>query len=413
MDKDINKSTFYQLFKAIKNEKFLNHAKTLEFDEYSKKLTAVKLIQMIAYAQLEQLKGLRHISNSLHHQNFSKAVGVSSISASQLSRKLRDLPTELTQSLFTDVIQQFGSEIGYKSIRQGLGRIYLIDSSTISLCLSRYQWAEFRKTKSGVKLHLRIQLFEQGVLPDAAIITPAKPADKTQMDALVVEKDALNVFDRGYLDYKKFNNYCDNGTRFVSRLKSNAIIELLEEFPVDQDSLIKKDQKVILGKDGATKMKHPLRLIETVDTEGKPVIIITNDFKLSAEEISDIYRYRWQIELFFKWIKQHFCVKHFYGLSQQAVENQLLIALITYSLMMLLKMKAGYNGTLLEIKMLLRTCLYEPFADFVQKLHHKPSRRTKGRRRVDHERIFNATVEQFLEGQTDHLDDLIYDPIIA
>ena len=413
MDKDINKSTFNQLFKAIKTEKFSNHARALKFDAYAKKLTAANLIQMISFAQLEQHEGLRHISNSLNDKSFSKAVGVSSISASQLSRRLRELPIELTQSLFTDVIQQFGSEIGYKSIRQGLGRIYLIDSSTISLCLYRYQWAEFRKTKSGVKLHLRIQLFEQGVLPDAAVITPAKPADKTQMDALVVEKDALNVFDRGYLDYKKFNSYCENGTRFVSRLKSNAIIESLEEFPVDQDSPIKKDQKVILGKDGTTKMEHPLRLIETEDTQGQPVMIVTNDFGLSAEEISDIYRYRWQIELFFKWIKQHLCVKHFYGLSQQAVENQLLIALITYSLIMLLKIKAGHEGSLLEIKMLLHTCLYEPFTGFVPKLHHKPNRGIKGRRCVDHEKIFMATVEQFENGQASHLDNLIYDPIIA
>lgn len=413
MDKDINKSTFNQLFLAINSEKFLNHPMTLEFDAYAKKLTAINLIQMIAYAQMEQHKGLRHISNSLNDQNFSKAVGISSISASQLSRRLRELPTELTQSLFTDIIQQFGSEIGYKSIRQGLGRIYLIDSSTISLCLSRYKWAEFRKTKSGVKLHLRIQLFEQGVLPDSAVITPAKPADKTQMDALVVEKDALNVFDRGYLDYKKFDNYCENGTRFVSRLKSNAIIESLEEFPVDQDSLIKKDQKVILGKDGTTKMKHPLRMIETEDTQGQPIIIITNDFGLSTEEISDIYRYRWQIELFFKWIKQHLCVKHFYGLSRQAVENQLLIALITYCLMMLLKMKSGHEGSLLEIKMLLHTCLYEPFTTFVQKLHQKSGRHTKGRRCVDHERIFKATVEQYDNRQTSHLNDLTYDPVIA
>lgn len=103
-----------------------------------------------------QYEGLQHISNSL---NDHKAVGISSIRASQLSRRPRELPTELTQSLFTDVIQQFGSEIGYKSIRQGLGRIYLIDSSTRSRYLSQYKLAEFRKTKGGVKLHLRIQLF--------------------------------------------------------------------------------------------------------------------------------------------------------------------------------------------------------------------------------------------------------------
>lgn len=233
------------------------------------------------------------------------------------------------------------------------------------------------------------------------------------MDALVVAKDALNVFDRGYLDYKKFDSYCNNGTRFVSRLKSNAIVETLEEFPTNPDSLIKKDYKVILGKDGTTKMQHPLRLIETEDTEGKPVIIITNDFELSAEELSDIYRYRWQIELFFKWIKQHFCVKHFYGLSQQAVENQLLIALIAYCLMMLLKIKTGYEGPLLKIKMLLHTCLYVEFSEFVRKLHLKSGRSSRGRRWIDHKKIYNFTVEQVLQGEADHLDDLTYDPIIA
>ena len=225
MDKDTNKSTFNQLFKALYNEKFLSYVKESEVDAYAKKLTIIKLIQMIAYAQLEQLEGLRHISNSLNNDNFSSAVGLNSISASQLSRKLRDLPSNLIQSLFSNIVHQFGTEIGFNPIRQELGRIYLIDSSTISLCFSRYRWAEFRKTKSGVKLHLRIQLFEEGVLPDKAIIKPAKPADKTQMDSLVVAKDALNVFDRGYLDYKKFDSYCNNGTRFVSRLKSNAIPE--------------------------------------------------------------------------------------------------------------------------------------------------------------------------------------------
>ncbi|ABO49400.1 transposase, IS4 family [Desulforamulus reducens MI-1] len=413
MDKNTNKSTYNQLFQTIYNEKFLSNVKESEVDAYAKKLTVIKLIQMISYAQLEQLKGLRHISNSLNDDNFSSAVGLDSISASQLSRKLRDLSPELTQSLFSDIVHQFGTEIGFKSIRQELGRIYLIDSSTISLCLSRYRWAEFRKTKSGVKLHLRIQLLEQGVLPDKAIIKPAKSADKTQMDALVVEKDALNVFDRGYLDYKRFDNYSNNGTRFVSRLKSNAIVETLEEFPTNQDSLIKKDHKVILGKDGTTKMQNPLRLIETEDTEGKPVIIITNDFELSAEEISDIYRYRWQIELFFKWIKQHFCVKHFYGLSQQAVENQLMIALITYCLMMLLKKKTGYEGPLLKIQMLLHTCLYVDFTKFVRKLHHKSGQSSRGRRCIDHEKVYNITLVQVLQGEAEHLDDLTYDPIIA
>ncbi len=135
-------------------------------------------------------------------------------------------------------------------------------------------------------------------------------------------------------------------------------------------------------------MKYPLRLIEVEDTQGKPVIIITNDFDLDTGEISDIYCNRWQIELFFKWIKQYFLVKHFYGTSQQAVQNQLLIALITYCLLILLKLITSYKGPLLTIKRLLDTCLYDPFTVFVQKLYRRPKCKSKGRRKIDHETIY-------------------------
>ncbi|MDK2905987.1 MAG: hypothetical protein PWQ67_341 [Clostridia bacterium] len=286
-------------------------------------------------------------------------------------------------------------------MEQETGEFYIIDSSTISLSLSRYRWAEFRKTKSGVKLHLRLQFFNGNVLPDHAVITPTKRADKTQMDNLVVEeKDALHVFDRGYVDYKKFDQYCKNNIRFVSRLKGNALVKVVEERHVNSESTLKKDRIVYLGKDGISKMKHPLRLIEIEDTEGNQVIIVTNDFDLDSEEISDIYRNRWQIELFFKWLKQHFRVKHFYGLRQQAVENQLLIALITYCLLMLLKLKIGFQGPLLTIKRLLDTCLLEPFTEFIKKLNKKPKRSTKGRRKPpDHEAVYQKTLRQVISGE--------------
>lgn len=159
-------------------------------------------------------------------------------------------------------------------------------------------------------------------------------------------------------------------------------------------------------------MKHRLRLIEVQDTQGEAIIIVTNDFKITAEEIADIYRNRWQIELFFKWIKQHLRIKHFYGLSPRAVENQLLIALMTYCLLLLLKLKTCYRGPLLTIKRLLHTCLLEPFTSFVKKLY-RPTRKSKGRRRkVDHETIFQETLRQVVQGEADFLDDLSYDPII-
>jgi len=411
--KDTTTSTFHQLFGPVSTEKFRQQVKEMGVDKYAKKLHTIQLIELIAHAQIEQLRGLRDISYSLNDGQLSEAIDLESISASQISRKLRELPTEILQLLFNDVKAQAGREIGVDTVSQGLGRLRLIDSTTISLCLSQFLWAKFRKTKGGIKIHLGLRFFEQGVLPDEVVITPAKPADKTQMDALVVEEeDALNVFDRGYVDYKKFDKYCQKGIRFVTRLKGNAVIEIVAELPVDPDSPIKKHQIVYLGTEGVNKMEHPLRLVETEDTQGNPVIIITNDFKLTVQEISTIYRYRWQIELFFKWIKQHLRVKHFYGTSEQAVENQIFIALITYCLLVLMKLKVGYKGPLLTIKRLIHTCLCEPFTSFVQKLYRTPERSSKGRRKTNHEAVYQATVRQVLAGETDLLNDLSYDPVI-
>lgn len=412
-DKDTTESTFFQLFKPIYNENFLKRLRELEVDKYIKKLKTTQLIKLLALAQLEQQRGLRDISNSLNNDDLSQAIDLNSISASQISRRLKDMPPEVSQELLNAVKLEAGKKLGFHAIQQKLGSINLIDSSTISLCLARYPWAEFRKTKGGVKLHLRLKFFENRVMPDKAVITPAKPSDRTQMDALVVEEqDALNVFDRGYMDYKKFDYYCQNGTRFVSRLRSNALIEVIQELTINPGSTIKKDCVVYLGASGVTKMQHPLRLLETEDTQGKPVTIITNDFKLSSEQISDIYRYRWQIELFFKWLKQNFRIKHFYGFSQRAVENQLLIALATYCLLMLLKLTVSYTGSLLTIKRLLHTCYYKPFTRFVQKLFHDPQRGSKGRKSTNHEAIFNETLKQVDANEADHLNDLTYDPVI-
>ncbi|ANE41121.1 hypothetical protein JM64_03290 [Fervidobacterium ngatamarikiense] len=411
--KDTTLSTFHQLFAPLSNDYFWQLTAGMGVDKYAKKLNSLQLVEIIAFAQMEQLNGLRDISNSFNDPQFSRAINLESISFSQIARRLRDLPPEFIRLLFSYLTTRVGQEIGFANLRNMVGRIYLIDSTTISLCLSQYRWAEFRRTKGGVKLHLRLKFCEEEVLPDKAIVTPARPADKTQMDALVVEeKEALNVFDRGYVDYKKFDRYCEEGIRFASRLKGNALVTVVKDLPLNPDSKVKQDRIAYLGKDGVTKMKHPLRLITTEDTKGQPVVIVTNDFELKAEELSEIYRKRWQIELFFKWTKQHLRVKHFYGKSEQAVENQLFIALITYCLMVMLQLRAGYQGPLLTIKRLIRTCLYEPFTFFVQNLHLKPKRRSRGRRRIDHEDFYREIVKQVLAGEADYLNDVTYDPLV-
>src|SRR5690554_18677 len=409
MDKDITKSTFFQFFSPIFSENLQKELIAYGVDKYVKKLTTLQLIQVIIYAQLKQNQSLREISNNFNDDRFSTEVGINSFSAAQLSRRLRDLPIYIVQSLFMEIMSNAVKLLGNKANRE-LGAIRIIDSSTISLCLTRYPWAIFRKTKSGVKLHLSLRFVNGVTVPEDAIITPAKQNDRKQMDNLVIEaNDVLNVFDRGYVDYEKFDYYCQKGVRFVSRLKDSAIIEFIEKRPVDQDTSVQSDLVVKLGT-STKKMKHELRLIEVVDTQGNLVKIITNDFQLSAEELGDIYRYRWQIEIFFKWIKQHCCVKHFYGLSQQAVENQIFIALITYCLLQLLRLKISVQRTLLQILTLLATCLYDQYELFLKKLFRQ-RRSSKGRRRIDYEKVYEMTERQVREGETDLFYELEYDPV--
>lgn len=411
--KDTMKSTLNQLFEQFSDEEIIELlSNKFEIDKYVKKLTIEKFLALIILAQLNQHKGLREISISLNDDRLSAAIGLDSISHSQLSRRLANLPTIVLEDLFQHLVSKAISQMGLKAVKQNLNRLHLIDSSTISLSLTRYPWALFRKTKSGIKLHLRLRVFKKGVLPDEVVITPAKPADKGQMDTLVTEDpDAINVFDRAYVDYAKFETYCEKGIRFVTRLKGNAVVEIVEQLPVENGGSIKRDTIVILGK-GTKRMNNPLRLIESEDTEGNSIIILTNDFKISSEEIGEIYRHRWQIELFFKWIKQHLTVKHFYGYSDQAVENQLYIALITYCLLTLIKVESHHQGSLLELKRLLKVCLHLPYSQFREKLKRKPNRTSRGRCRPNHALIFEQTYNQVMAGDFDFLYDLTYDPVI-
>jgi len=404
-DKNTTESTFFQLLEPISSQNLWQRisASVESVDQYVKKLKTVQLVQLVMNAEMKQHTSLKEISNSLNNDAFAKAIHLESISTSQISRRFREMSTDVADIIHKSIVQTLGLELGFNTLRQSLGRLYLIDASTITLCLSQYLWADFRTTKSGVKLHQRIR-FDSDPIPDAATITVARKSDKSQLEFLIVEdEDALNVFDRGYLHYKQFDYYSENGIRFVTRLKNNACVAVLRELEVDEESVIEEDLIVRLGK-GKNQMEHDLRLVITQDSEGKAVMILTNDFNITAEEIGVIYRHRWQIELFFKWIKQHLTIKHLFGKSKAAVVNQLVIALITYCLMMLIKYKAAYLGSLLDIQRLLRECLYESFTSFVQKLHRK-GKTTKGRRRHDWERVFEETMNRVLSGE---MDDLIY-----
>lgn len=408
MDKDNIKSTLTEYLIPLNHKFMLQQIQQLELDKYVKKLDSVTTTRLFIFAQLMQIQSYTDISLKLQqNKKLQQSIDLESISISQLSRKLRDLDAAFLEAVFKDLVQQLFRKLGEGKAANKLGSVHLIDASTISLCLSKYRWAEFRKTKAGVKLHLRFIHDKNGSYPDEAILTPARPADKTQMDALVVEDpNALNIFDRGYIDYRKFDLYCAKSIRFVTRLKCNADVHVIEEKPVDPSSGILREAIVTLGNKNTYLMEHPLRLIECLDSEGNRIRILTSDFNLSVEEISDLYRSRWQIELFFKWIKQHLHVKKCYGTSKNAVYNQIRLALITFCLTLLMQKTCTYSGSLLNVFKHLQLCWEEAFAEFLKALFRSPSRSSTGRRKWDHERIFEETLQQVEAGMTAHWDDI-------
>ena len=409
MDNHTIKTVFKEYIHPLDSkviQKMVDHAK---IDRYVKKLDFLTFTNLFIYAQLKGLRSLERISE---HVNRKKAVqrqiGIESISKSQLSRKLGDIPSEIFESIMLHLVQKLHQIYGPKKADQLLGKIHLIDSSTLSMCLSQYVWADFRNTKAGVKMHTSIVFCDGESYLNKLIVTPARPADETQLDALIeTDKDALHVFDRGYYNFEKFDFYCQNGIRFVTRIKSNTNVHVIEELPVDPSSPITRDAVVKIGN-----MKNPLRLVETVDSKGNKVSIVCNDAKINAQEISDLYRTRWQIELFFKWVKQHLVLKRLYGQSKNAVYNQIYIAMITYCLNLLLKHKTGYKGTLLEMKNWVDDLWDQKFEAFIVKIFKEPGRTSYGRRRLWHQRIFEETLAQYEEGDVSHLDDLTYDPLI-
>ena len=417
MDKNTTKSTISELLKLINEQTFLKLSNVMAIDKYVKKLTAYRFFQLMIMAQIYEIKSLTSVSKQTKDkQDMKRQLAFESISTSQLSRKLSQLPSVLFENTFLYLTNKIQLKMSYSSpLIRHITRLKVIDSTTMSMCLSQYPWATFRKTKAGVRLHARVVVTKDDTIPDRAKLLPAIHSDRSQMDELIdTDLDTIYLFDRGYIDYKQFEKLCLSETQFLTRLKKNAEIEVLSEQVPDPDQLIFKDQDVYLGNDvSGTKMSQPLRLIETEDAEGNSVTIVTNCFGLSAKEIGDLYRYRWKIETFFKWMKQHLKLKTFYGKSQNAVYNQIWIALITYCLTVLIQHNTGHSGQLLDVKKTLENLLFESYETFVKALFRPPTRTSKGRRKYDFEHEFRILMKQYSEGEVDHLDTLDFDPLFV
>ena len=371
-------------------------AEQMELDKYVKKLKIIPFVKLFTYAQLKQISSLTDISLELNTTpKLQKEIGLKSISKSQLSRKLSDISPNIFQAVLKHLIQKVRQKFGVVKGNHKLRKLYLIDSSTVTLSLKEHPWAPKNRYTSGVKLHTRVVFYDDVTYLDDIIVTAARPADITQLDALIVNKHGtFHVFDRGYFDFKTFERLCSEGIRFATRIKENTVIEMVEEVTVPKNSPIIREAVVFLGK-----MKHPLRLIETVDSEGKQIQIIVNDAKISADDVSTIYRDRWKIELFYKWMKQHMVLKTMYGKSQNAVHNQVYMAMIAFCLTLLLEADLMFKGTLLVLKKHLAKFILDRYPDLLEELFKPPSRTTEGRKSYDYEKIFKETLIEVEKGK--------------
>jgi IS4 transposase len=237
--------------------------------------------------------------------------------------------------------------------------VYALDTTTIDLCLSVFPWAPFRSTKAAVRLHTLLDL--RGNIPTFIHVSDGKFHEVNVLDQLVPEPGAFYLMDRGFLDFGRLHRLHHAGSFFVIRAKSNLKVHRRYSQPVDRATGVICDQTVFLtGYYSRQHFQGPLRRIRFRDPEtAKTLVFLTNNFTLAALTVTDLYRCRWQVELFFKWIKQHLRIKAFFGTSENAVKSQIWIAVSVYVLVAIVKKRLRLTASLYEILQILSLTLYE------------------------------------------------------
>jgi hypothetical protein len=259
--------------------------------------------------------------------------------------------------------------------------VYALDASTIDLCRSLFPWARFRRTKSGIKLHTLLDL--RGNIPSFMTITEAKTHDVNILDQMVPEPGSIYVMDRAYLDFERLHRMHGNMAHFILRAKSNTRLRRLYSRPVDRTTGVICDQIVRPAiEKSANAFPDNLRRVRYLDPEtGKRLVFLTNNFNLEALTVAELYRYRWQVELFFKWIKQHLRIKSFFGTSETAVKTQIWIAISVYVLVAIMKKRLCLEQSLYTILQILSIAIFEK-TEILQALKEGDYRNEPGPSRI-------------------------------
>ena len=316
----------------------------------------------MSFAQLTLRNSLRDIEVSLgaqrhklYHLGFRSPVKRNTLSNANKNRDYRIYQDfahhliDIARPLYAD--EDLGLDLK--------NTVYALDSTIIDLCLSLFPWAIFRSTKAAIKMHTLMDL--QGSIPVFIDVTAGRVSDVNLLDYIPFEAGAIIIMDRGYLDFKRLYTFTQHAVFFVIRAKKNLQFRRRYSEPVDKSTGVQCDQIIVLtGTKSAKNYPQCLRLIRYKDVEtGDRFVFLSNNFIIPAKTIADLYRYRWQIELFFKWIKQHLRIKSFYGTSDNAVKTQIWIAISVYVLVAIVKKQLGLEESIYTILQILSVSLFE------------------------------------------------------
>lgn len=344
-----------QLFSRFEFDKAVSETKT---EYHARGFSSWNHFVSMLFGQLSGQDSLRGIEAGLATQAKSLYhLGIEPIHRSTLSYANEHRSHELFKKIFFQMLSKC-QPLAPKHKFRFKNPLYSLDATVIDLCLSLYNWAKFRTTKGAVKLHIKLN--HSGYLPTFAVITTGNVHEQKVAPSIPLEKDDIAVFDRGYNDFSWYKTLDDKGVYFVTRLKNNAYYTVKERRPTGHLKNIYSDQIIEL-KGFYSKQKFPnkLRRIRSRDSEtGKIIVLLTNNLIWSANTIAQIYKERWQIELFFKSIKQQLKVKSFVGTSRNALLSQLWIALIAYLLLSYLKFISKFSWSLYTLCCILPANLF-------------------------------------------------------
>jgi len=350
---------FSQILKFVPRHEFETLAKQHHCGRSFRTASRWSQSVSLAMAQLSGRNSLRDIVDNISAQAHRLYhLGSAKLSRSNLSRINEDKPYALYEALFGQLLKRCQGITPGHHFRFN-NPLYSLDASTIDLCLSVFPWADFRTTKGAIKLH--VGLNHGGYLPEFVTITEGKSQDITIGRTLNFPKGSMVAIDRGYNDYVWYNQLTQKGIFFVTRLKSNAKTRVIQRHQIVSGKGLSSDQTIeFTGSVTARKCPIPLRRIGYRDpVTGRHYIFLTNNFKLAAKTIADVYKDRWQVELFFKWIKQNLKIKSFIGTSKNAVLTQVWIALCVYLLLAFIKFQSKLNKSMQQILRLLQLNLFE------------------------------------------------------